>query len=135
MEIIDLSSFKKAIKSLDEVILKYNENKNDLIVRDSMIQRFEYTYSLALKMLKRYFSKSAFVLENIEDMTFNNMIRTAGSMGLTSELEKWDNFRKMRNLTSHTYDENIAAAVVSVIEDFYIEVKKLYENLDKKINE
>ncbi|MBP3924630.1 nucleotidyltransferase substrate binding protein [bacterium] len=134
MEIIDLSSFKKAINSLNEVIIKYNENKDDLIVRDSMIQRFEYTYSLALKMLKRYFSKSAFVLENIEDMTFNNMIRTAGKMGLVSELEKWDNFRKMRNLTSHTYDENVAAAVVSVIKDFYDEVENLCENLDKKIN-
>lgn len=134
MEIIDLSSFKKAINSLNEVILKYNENKNDLIIRDSMIQRFKYTYSLALKMLKRCFSKSAFVLENIEDMTFNNMIRTAGKMELVSELEKWDNFRKMRNLTSHTYDENVAAAVVSVIKDFYDEVKNLYENLDKKIN-
>lgn len=130
METIDLTSFEKALVSLFEVIKIYNCDRTDSITRDSMIQRFEYTYSISLKMIKRYFSTGAFVFENIDAMTFNEMIRQANKMGLLrSNLEKWDNYRQKRNLTSHTYDEKIAQDVVSIIEDFAFEAKFLLDKL------
>ncbi len=133
MEILDLTSFEKALASLFEVIKIYNSDKTDAITRDSMIQRFEYTYSISLKMIKRYFADGAFVFENIDGMTFNEMIRQANKMGLLrSNLEKWDNYRQKRNLTSHTYDEKIAQEVVSIIEDFALEAKYLLEKLKEK---
>lgn len=133
MEILDLTSFEKALASLFEVIKIYNSDKTDAITRDSMIQRFEYTYSISLKMIKRYFAGGAFVFENIDGMTFNEMIRQANKMGLLrSNLEKWDNYRQKRNLTSHTYDEKIAQEVVSIIEDFALEAKYLLEKLKEK---
>ncbi len=48
MKIIDLTSFEKTLASLFEVIKIYNSDKTNLITRDSMIQRFEYTYSISL---------------------------------------------------------------------------------------
>ena len=133
MNIIDLSAFEKVLNSLFEVVELYKKNKSDLIVRDSMIQRFEYTYSLSLKMIKRYFSNGAFVFENLEAMSFNQMIRLANQMGLLrSNLEVWDDYRQKRNLTSHTYDEKIAKEVASIIEDFSIEAKYLFEQLKEK---
>ena len=134
MEIIDLTSFKKALASLFEVIKIYNSDKTNLITRDSMIQRFEYTYSISLKMIKRYLAGGAFVFENIDGMTFNEMIRQANKMGiLRSNLEKWDIYSQKRNLTSHTYDEKIAQDVVSIIEDFVLEAKYLLEKLKEKL--
>lgn len=50
--ILDLSSFEKVLDSLYEVISIYNEDKTNLITRDSMIQRFEYTYSVLKILLK-----------------------------------------------------------------------------------
>ncbi len=136
MEIIDFTSFSNALNSLVEVIEVYNADKSNLITRDSMIQRFEYTYSLALKMLKRYFSVSAFVGDNIEGMTFNEMIRNANKMGiLRSNLEKWDDYRQKRNKTSHTYDEQTAIEVVSVIEDFKAEAEFLLGKLKEKLSD
>ena len=133
METIDLTSFETALNSLFEVIKIYQCDTSDLITRDSMIQRFEYTYSISLKMIKRYFANGAFVFENIEGMTFNEMIRQANKMGLLrSNLEKWDNYRQKRNLTSHTYDEKIAIEVVAIIEDFALEAKFLLEKLKEK---
>lgn len=132
METLDLTSFEKALNSLFEVIEVYNSDKNNLITRDSMIQRFEYTYSLSLKMIKRYLAKSAFVFENLEGMSFNEMIRQANKMGLLrSNLEKWDDYRQKRNLTSHTYDEEAAKSVVSIIEDFALEAEFLLTSLKK----
>ena len=134
MEKIDLSPFEKALASLFEVIEVYNSNKNDLIARDSMIQRFEYTYSISLKMIKRYFANGAFVFENIEGMTFNEMIRQANKMGLLrSNLEKWNDFRQKRNLTSHTYDEEVAKSVALIIEDFAQEAEFLLDKLKEKL--
>lgn len=134
MKKLDVTPFETALNSLKEVIEVYNSDKANLIVRDSMIQRFEYTYSIALKMIKRFFSQGAFVLENIEGMTFNEMIRQANKMELLkSNLEIWDNFRQKRNLTSHTYDEMVARDVVSIIEDFAIEVDFLLNTLREKI--
>ena len=133
--ILDLSSFEKVLNSLYEVISIYNEDKTNLITRDSMIQRFEYTYSISLKMIKRYFSKSAFIPENVESMTFNSMVRQANKMGLLcSNLEKWDDYRQKRNLTSHTYNENAAKEVVSIIEDFANEAQYLLDRLKEKNN-
>lgn len=132
METLDSTSFEKALNSLFEVIEAYNSDKNNLITRDSMIQRFEYTYLLSLKMIKRYLAKSAFVFENLEGMSFNEMIRQANKMGLLrSNLEKWDDYRQKRNLTSHTYDEEAAKSVVSIIEDFALEAEFLLTSLKK----
>lgn len=134
-QILDLSSLEKALGNLYEVINVYNADKTNLITRDSMIQRFEYTYSLALKMLKRYLSLYSVLSDNIDTMTFNSMIRQANKMGLlASNLEKWDNYRQKRNLTSHTYNEDAANAVVSIINDFSYDVKFLLDKLKEKID-
>lgn len=55
-------------------------------------------------MIKRFFSQGAFV-ENVDGMTFNEMVRQANKMDLLkSNLETWTIFREKRILTSHTYD-------------------------------
>ena len=135
METIDLTSFENAIVSLDEIIDIWNADNTNIIVRDSMIQRFEYTYSLALKMIKRYFAKSAFEKENLDGMTFNEMIRTANRMNLLkTNLETWDVYRQKRNMTSHTYDENIAKDVVAIIPLYKEEAAFLLKRLKEKLS-
>ena len=114
----------------------YNSDKSNIYMRDAMIQRFEYTYSLALKMIKRYFAQSAFEKENIDGMSFNEMIRTANRMELLlSNLEQWNEYREKRNMTSHTYNQNIAQDVVSIIpmfkDDAIFLLNRLKENLRK----
>ena len=69
-------------------------------------------------------------MEDINQMSFNDMIRTANQMALLkSNLEIWSEFREMRNMTSHTYDETVALKVVSIIPNFYEEVKFLLNKL------
>ena len=134
MEKLDITSFEKALNSLKEVIEVYNFDETNLITRDSMIQRFEYTYSITLKMIKRYFSQGAFV-ENIDSMTFNEMVRQANKMDLLkSNLETWTLFREKRNLTSHTYDEKIATNVVKIIPLFYEEAQFLLNKLKERLS-
>lgn len=134
MEKLDLTSFQNILISLDEVIKVYNSNRENKITRDSLIQRFEYTYSLALKMMKGYFKLTAFIEDNLDAMTFNEMIRTANKMGLLlSNLEVWNDYRIKRNMTSHTYDEATAQLVVSIIENFYKDAEFLLNKLTEKL--
>lgn len=134
MEKLDITSFENALNSLKEVIEVYNSDETNLIIRDSMIQRFEYTYSIALKMIKRFFSQGAFV-ENVDSMTFNEMVRQANKMDLLkSNLETWTLFREKRNLTSHTYDEKIATDVVKIIPLFYEEAQFLLNKLKERLS-
>lgn len=130
MESIDVTALENSIFRLQEVVKKYQENENDDIVRDSLIQRFEFTYSLLLKILRRYFMERAFIVEDINNLSFNNMVRTATQLGLLkSDLEKWTKFREMRNLTSHTYDEEVALKVAKVVPAFYEEALYLLNKI------
>lgn len=130
-----ISVLENAHKRLCDVLKIFVENENDDIVRDSVIQRFEFTYSIALKTLKKYFEGVAFVMEDVQQMTFNQVIRVANQLDLLHfELDKWTEFRQMRNLTSHTYDEEVARKVVAVVPDFCEEVGYLLKQLRSKIN-
>ena len=130
-----ISALENAHKRLCDVLKIFVENENDDIVRDSVIQRFEFTYSIALKTLKKYFEGVAFVMEDVQQMTFNQVIRVANQLDLLHfELDKWTEFRQMRNLTSHTYDEEVARKDVAVVPDFCEEVGYLLKQLRSKIN-
>ena len=126
----NITVLENAEKRLQEMLARYNKEHEDEAVRDSVIQRFEFTYSIALKTLRKYFIERAFVLEEVNQMSFNEMIRTASQLNLlVSNLEKWTVYREMRNMTSHTYDEEIALQVVSIIPDFSKEIAYLITRL------
>ena len=127
---LNISALENAEKKLKEMLLRYEKESDDEAVRDSVIQRFEFAYSIALKTLRKYFIERAFVLEEVNQMSFNEMIRTASQLNLlVSNLEKWTVYREMRNMTSHTYDEEIALQVLSIIPDFSKEISFMITRL------
>ena len=122
METLDFTALENSVYRLKEVVEKYKENEKDTIVRDSLIHRFEFTYSISLKLLRRYFMERAFFVDDINSLSFNDMVRTATRLGLLkSDLEMWTKYREMRNLTSHTYDEEVALKVAKIVPCFYEE--------------
>ncbi|MDD3729767.1 MAG: HI0074 family nucleotidyltransferase substrate-binding subunit, partial [Endomicrobiaceae bacterium] len=127
---LDLTSFISAITSFKEAIDKYNEDTTNSFVRDSVIQRFEYTYSLALKMIKRYLETNTLTQDEVDSFSFNDMIRVANENGLLlTDLEFWNKYREKRNITSHTYDVQKAKEVISVVNDFYKDVDYLLKQI------
>lgn len=117
MDKIDLTSLENAITTLDEIIERYDREYYDNAIRDAVIQRFEYTYSLTLKFVSRFLKKM--MPEQVDSLAFNDIIREANKFGfLLSNLEKWTLFRQKRNLSSHTYNEKIALSIVEIVKDF-----------------
>lgn len=128
MEKLDISSFENALSTLDSILIRYKRDNYDVDIRDAVIQRFEYSYSLAIKMLKRFIERQS--TEATQAMTFNEIIRQGNKLGLLNcDLEKWTEYRQKRNLTSHTYDERAAKEVLDVIPEFKDEAYFLLNRL------
>ncbi len=128
MENLDISSFENALSTLDSILLRYKRDNYDVDIRDAVIQRFEYTYSLAIKMLTRFIAGQS--TEATPAMTFNETIRQGNKLGLlNNNLEKWTEYRQKRDLTSHTYNEEAAKEVLDVIPEFKDEAYFLLNRL------
>ena len=131
---LDISVFIKAITRLSEGYTRYHLDVSDEQLRDGLIQRFEFTYELACKMLKRYLEMAAANPESIDSAAFQTLIRSANEQGLLlGNWSDWRNYREMREKTSHTYDERVALQVVDEIPAFLTEVEFLRERLLERI--
>ncbi len=109
---------------------RYDEDRTDLQIRDGLVQRFEFAYELAHKMLRRALEQSSPSPDEIDRMSFPTLIRTAYEQGfVASSWPTWSDFRDMRNIASHTYDEGKAMRVVEAIPAFLAEATFLLAQL------
>ena len=126
---MDISALRNALKSLNDAYSEYNKTENEY-VRDSVIQRFEYTYALAVKFIQRYIELNIPNQEDLSTLTFNQLIRQANEMGiLLNDLEQWIIYRQKRNITSHTYNIEKAKEVISIVGKFIEEIEYLITKL------
>ena len=128
---LDLSTLHKALGRLDEGYQRYLLDVRDLQIRDGLIQRYEFTYEISHKMLKRHLEMTSPNPEIFDAMPFADLIRTGKELSiLKSDWSAWKLFREIRAKTSHTYDEDIAQTVVQVIPDFIHEARYLAQQLE-----
>jgi nucleotidyltransferase substrate binding protein (TIGR01987 family) len=130
---IILTPIQKAFESLNKGLKRSLAEPNDLEVRDGCIQRFEYTYELCIKFLKRYLEEESSSPENIDQMNFKDLLRISAEMGLIKEVNSWFAFREARNNTSHAYNEIKAKEVFNVIPAFVKEVEYFIVELEKRV--
>lgn len=106
--------FEQALERLREaLVLPYSE-----VVRDGVIQRFEFTFELLWKTLQIYLQHLGY-----EANSPRRVLREAFEAGIIvsdAEGEGWMAMLDDRNLTSHPYDEALAEAVYQRIADQHI---------------
>ena len=121
---IDISALENAVSQLQQG-LELSENMPDNeLMRDGVIQRFEYTYELTWKMLKRYLEDTEASRESVDSMSFQEIIRTSSERGLVMHgWDVWASYRKARGTTSHVYDAAKAQEVFEVIPQFLDEAR------------
>lgn len=101
-----IAVFLRAWRRLEEAA----KQPKDEFIRDSVIQRFEFTYELAWNMLKQRLDA-----EGITVRTPRETWQQALLAGLIVDGNRWTDMQKMRNLTSHTYDEALADQVYGFV--------------------
>lgn len=129
---LELTSLEKALSSLEQAIVRSQREPMDEEVRDSVIQRFEYSYELSWKMLKRQLEIDSPTPVSIDAMGFKEMIRESAERGLINNPESWFEYRRQRNMTSHTYNEAQAKQVYKTALVFIQDAKTLLQNLKQR---
>lgn len=115
--------FSAALKTLKRAReLSRDKTGEDLVVlRDSCIQRFEYCFDLAWKLLKEKLLKE----HAIECSSPKTCLQNAFEQHLIDESELWASMAKWRNLTSHIYYEKIADEVFARLDEIITAMEKL----------
>lgn len=127
---LDIKPLENAIERLKRGFDRYQANQHDDQLRDGLIQRFEFTYEISHKMLKRFLEATSANPAEFDEMTFQDLIRTGNERGLLKgDWSSWKLFRDMRAKTSHTYAEDIAIDVVNEIPTFLDEAVHLADRL------
>ena len=122
-----LHNFKSAVERLGEALIEL-ENSSSSVVRDGVIQRFEFTTELAWKATREYLLNQGFVEVNSP----KSVMKEAFSYGLIKNDEIWVQILNDRNLTSHIYKEDISIEICNrIIATHFNELKALSERLNK----
>ena len=130
----EIAPFERSIQRLEEGLVRYQADTSDTQIRDGLIQRFEFTYELGHKVLKRYLEYASANPEQFDKISFQNLIRTGNEQGLLlGDWQDWRVFREMRTRTSHTYNENTAIEVVAGIPRFLEETVYLCDKLRERL--
>jgi nucleotidyltransferase substrate binding protein (TIGR01987 family) len=131
---VDLGPLKRAIDRLEEGWARYQVDTTDAQIRDGLIQRFEFTYEISHKTLKRYLESTSANPEQFDSMAFADLVRSGSEQGLLlNAWPEWRRYRDMRSRTSHTYNENVALEVVSGIPAFLLEAKHFYDQMRRRL--
>ena len=130
---LELSSFASAVERFAEGLEALRQAPDNTLYRDGVIQRFEFTYELSHKMLRRQLEMASANPDEVAKMEFQPLIRTAYEQGLVlNSWDAWREYRQCRTNTSHTYNEEKALRVMDRIPAFLEEARFLLEQLRKR---
>ena len=129
---LDLSSLGKAIASLKRGLIRAQADLSDEELRDGAIQRFEYTFELCWKMLKRQLQIEMPNTAELDGMSFRELIREGFERGYIDSPEDWFLFREHRNAVAHSYNEEKAKVVFQSAVAFEPFARSLFEALKAK---
>ena len=122
-----LENFRKALERLNEAAtiiasnLQLGTEVTDLL-REGLIQRFEYTHELAWNVMKDYAEYQG----NTEIRGSRDAIRWALQNGLADD-KAWMKSIEDRNLSSHDYDRPTADAIFSKVIGTYLPLFNRFE--------
>ena len=109
-----------------EAALEKDADSDDMYL-DATIQRFEFCFELAWKLIK-----AVLEYEGSEVNSPLSTIREAWKQGLIADAEAWLDMMEKRNLSSHTYEENVAREIYHEVKERYA---ALFESFDQMMND
>ncbi len=110
------NNYKKALAKLGEAVQLDAERPLSELEKQGIIQAFEYTHELAWKVMQDFFIDQG----NAEIRGSKDATRQAFSVELILDGDVWMEMIKNRNLSSHTYNEEISEEIYrNIVDVFY----------------
>lgn len=116
-------NFDKAFKRLTDAILIIRKDPDNVLLQAGLIQTYEFTFELAWKTLKDYLEMEGFTVPSPRAT-----LRQAFQCGYIQQGDVWLKALNDRNLTAHTYDDEVAKEVIADIQQtYYFLLKDLHQ--------
>lgn len=131
---LDLTSLENATASLERSIHAATIFESSLppeirdTVRSGIIQKFEVTYELSWKMMKRWIEMNI-SSESVDGVTRRELFRHAAESRLINDVDLWMSFHAARNETSHSYNNDTAEEVRQIAGHFVSAANSLLHTL------
>lgn len=114
-----LNNYRKALNRLTQAVRIVagqmgSEEEIDDLLKEGLIQRFEYTHELAWKVMKDYAEYQGYT----DIRGSRDAIRKAFEMGLITD-KRWMESIEDINMTSHNYDDETAEEIYEAIVNIY----------------
>ena len=119
-----LNHLRRAADSLARAL----EQPLDEFTRDAVILRFEYTFDLSWKMMRRCLIQEL-GLSDAQGASRRDLFRLAAKEGVIDDPDAWFQFQEDRNRTAHVYSENTAKDVYASAVQFLPQCQSLIEKL------
>lgn len=122
------SNYDKAFGQLSQAIEQYGINPLD-IIKEGIIQRFEFTHELAWKVMKDYLEYEVF--QNISGS--RSATKEAFNKGILEQGQIWMDMIDSRNKTVHAYEEAILNSEFIKISQSYYPLLLSFKNKMKSL--
>jgi len=113
----------RAMETLKEIV----DESFSVIVRDATIQRFEYTFEALWKFLKEYLKEREGVICSSPKSCFRELFLL--EMITEEETVKFLEITDDRNMTFHTYKEEVSKILYEKMSNHYILMEKLMDKI------
>lgn len=137
---LDLSALRSAVSSLEAALGVVSDApwfesqappvRHTLIA--GVIQNFEFGYEVCIKMIRRQLEIDAATPAEVDETNYRELLRRAGEKGLIADVEAWFEYRRLRNITAHTYNRNKAEEVFAGSRGFFGAAKSLLTALESR---
>ena len=137
---LDLSALQDPIASLSDGLEVVSDpgwfnNQSDKVQNtliSGVMKNFESVYAISVKMIRRTIEMEAATPTEVDESSFREVLRLAGEKGLMADVEAWFGYRKIRNVTAHTYDHEKAHKVSVGTLSFIGDASALLQALERR---
>jgi nucleotidyltransferase substrate binding protein (TIGR01987 family) len=125
-------TLRDSLESLNDALDRFGEalaiSAPDEIVMDGTIQRFEFTFELFWKTLRRFLQQ-----EGTDTGSPKNTLRHAYRRGLLDQEQLWLDMLKDRNLSAHVYNAEMARQIFERLPSHYRALRECFEQLKNRM--
>ncbi|MGH0053473.1 MAG: nucleotidyltransferase substrate binding protein [Sphaerochaetaceae bacterium] len=128
-----LANYARALSQLDAAVALAKQRPLSALEQQGMIHSFEYTHELSWNVLRDYLKDQG----SQQLYGSKDTVRAAFAVGLIEDGETWMEMIRDRNHSSHTYNLEVANAIVCRVINSYIHafkaLQKTFEGLVDEI--
>lgn len=130
-----MGRLKQRIETANNALINFEQvlliEKSSSIERDASLQRFKYTFEAQWKLAKLFLRD----IEGIDSSSPKGVIRSCLEVGILDEKQtiKALEMVETRNLTSHTYNEELAEEIYKRLAGYSTLLRKWWVSIKERV--